>query len=123
MTIALSPMVERLAAAVVTHADRLLALRLPEMQHNRAALAAWMAAQEGRVEGSLAAGGVTCFPRLAVPNVRKFCERLLDSYELLLVPGDCFGHPDRVRLGFGGAGAALSEGLASLAHALTEEAL
>ncbi len=120
MTLALSPVVERLATAMIVHADRLLAPRLAQARGNRAVFADWMAAQHG-IDGPLAAGGVTCFPRLSVPDVRAFCERLLQKYDVLLVPGDCFGHPERARLGFGGSGGDFAEGLARLGRALTEE--
>jgi hypothetical protein len=39
---------------------------------------------------------------------------------VLLVPGVCFGHPDRVRLGFGGPTQDLQDGLAAVARAVGE---
>ena len=46
-------------------------------------------------------GGMTAFIRLAHgANARVLCEAALDR-GLLLTPGDCFGVPDHVRLGFG----------------------
>jgi aspartate/methionine/tyrosine aminotransferase len=46
-------------------------------------------------------GGMTGFPRLASgDDTRPFCEHAV-RHGILLVPGDCFGVPDRFRLGFG----------------------
>ncbi|WP_433413081.1 capreomycidine synthase [Microtetraspora malaysiensis] len=120
-TLALSPMVERLATAMITQADRLLAPRLAQARRNRGALARWIVAQGGSVDGPLAAGGVTTFLRLAVPDVPALCERLLRQHDVLVVPGDCFGHPDRVRLGFGGPSDDFAEGLSRFSRVLGEE--
>ena len=121
MTLALSPMIERLATAMVTHADRLLAPRLVQAGRNREELSDWIAAADGRVHGPIAAGGVTSFLRLAVPDVTALCERLLRECDVLLVPGECFGYPDRVRLGFGGDREDFAEGLSRLDRALGKE--
>ncbi|WTW91942.1 capreomycidine synthase [Streptomycetaceae bacterium NBC_01309] len=120
MTLALSPLVERLATAVLGQADTLLAPRLAQARRNREILTDWIADQERRIASEPAAGGVTIFPRVMVPDVREFCEHLLSDEDLLLVPGDCFGHPDRVRLGFGGPTDDLLEGLDRLARALAK---
>ncbi|MEU2388986.1 capreomycidine synthase [Streptomyces sp. NPDC012461] len=121
MTLALSPMVERLATAVITDADRLLTERLTQARHNRATLADWIRTWDGQIDGLPAAGGVTTFPTLPVPDVTAFCQRLLDQEDVLLVPGECFGHPDHVRLGFGGPGDDFTEGLSRLDRALRTE--
>jgi aspartate/methionine/tyrosine aminotransferase len=45
--------------------------------------------------------GVLAFPWFADGrNSRPFCEHLT-SKGVLVVPGDCFGTPDHVRIGFG----------------------
>ena len=45
-------------------------------------------------------GGMTAFVRVRGGNGREFCEGAF-GHGLLLTPGDCFGVPDHVRLGFG----------------------
>jgi aspartate/methionine/tyrosine aminotransferase len=46
-------------------------------------------------------GGMTGFPRLiSGDNTRPFCESAAQR-GVLVVPGDCFGMPDHLRLGFG----------------------
>lgn len=118
LTLHLSPLVERLAAGAIAHADDLLALRLPQVRANLATVAAWCEAQEG-VDWAPPRGGVCVFPRLNdIADVDAFCERLGTELGVLLVPGSCFGHPAHVRLGFGGASERLAEGLARLSRAL-----
>lgn len=121
VTLHLSPLVEMIAERAIDRADRLLAERVGLARRNRDVLAAWVAEQDGLVEWSPPMGGVTAFPRLdphAVPDVEAFCHRLAREQRVLLVPGNCFGHPQHVRLGFGRSTAALEEGLSRLSHLL-----
>ena len=60
----------------------------------------------------------TSFP--AWPDVRRACETLLAEHGVLVVPGDCFGHPDRMRIGYGGPTGELAEGLARERLAVVE---
>lgn len=100
---ALSPLVEAIAVHAVRGSGRLLAGRLGQARTNRAVLDGWMAAQGDLIDGVLPVGGVSAFPRLSrVSDVDDFCQRLMDEYRVLLVPGSCFSMPDHVRLGFGG---------------------
>lgn len=46
-------------------------------------------------------GGFVLFPRLQIRDTRKLCERLAVQYSINVLPGSCFGYPDRVRLHFG----------------------
>ncbi|MFC6835063.1 aminotransferase class I/II-fold pyridoxal phosphate-dependent enzyme [Halomarina ordinaria] len=45
---------------------------------------------------------------------QAFCERVVEEESVVLAPGDAFGQPDYVRLGFGLPTAELEEGLARL---------
>ncbi|HEX7240647.1 MAG TPA: aminotransferase class I/II-fold pyridoxal phosphate-dependent enzyme, partial [Longimicrobiaceae bacterium] len=123
----LSPLVEMIAERAVDRADLLLAERLPLARANRAVLAEWMEEHADFVEWVPPAGGVTAFPRFtSVPDVEAFCHRLAREHRVLLVPGNCFGSPGHVRLGFGRSTEALREGLARLSlllHAAAVPAL
>jgi capreomycidine synthase len=102
LTLAISPLVELVATQVVRHADALLADRLRPAARNRRTLRDWAATMPDLVELPPPTAGVTAFPRLLVGDVDAFCTSLFDAEGVLLVPGSCFGHPDRVRLGYGG---------------------
>ncbi len=124
VTLHLSPLVEMIAERAVDRADLLLAERLPLARANRAVLAEWMEEHADFVEWVPPAGGVTAFPRLtSVPDVEAFCHRLAREHRVLLVPGNCFGSPGHVRLGFGRSTEALREGLARLSLLLHSAAV
>jgi aspartate/methionine/tyrosine aminotransferase len=124
VTLHLSPLVEMIAERAVLHADRLLAERTGLARRNRGVLAAWVEEHGDLVAWAPPRGGVTAFPRLhAVPDVEAFCHRLAREERVLLVPGNCFGHAQHVRLGFGRATEALEEGLARLSRQLREAAV
>ena len=119
VTLHLSPLVEMIAERAVDRADRLLAERLGLARLNREVLAGWVEEHAELVSWVPPRGGVTAFPRLErVPDVEAFCHRLAREQRVLLVPGNCFGHPRHVRLGFGRSTETLEGGLSRLSHLL-----
>ena len=119
ITLALSPLVEMIAAHVVEHGDLILERRLTQARLNLTIVALWMDRHAGFLDWTAPRGGVTVFPRLhTISDVDAFCHRLLREHSVLLVPGSCFGRPQHVRLGFGGSTASLQQGLARLSTAL-----
>jgi capreomycidine synthase len=122
VTLNLSPLVELVATAAVRGADKLLELRLAQAAANRELLTEWAASLGPAVELAEPKGGVCAFPRLpGVPDVERLCRGLAERDGVLLVPGNCFGHPQHVRLGFGRATADVRQGLERLGEALLSE--
>ncbi|MFE6975854.1 capreomycidine synthase [Streptomyces sp. NPDC057682] len=116
-----SPVNEFLAARVMRHADTVLAPRLRTVRRNRELLMTWAREHPRLVDCPPPAGGVTAFPAIrTVTDTRALCEHLAAERGVLAVPGDCFGHPDRVRIGFGGPTGELTTGLDALTAALTD---
>jgi capreomycidine synthase len=118
-TIAVSPLNALIAGHVLRNADTVLGARRAELEANRMLVAQWLREQCALVAGAVGAGGVTIFPGLvgrgsAVP----LAAALLDRHGVLVVPGDCFGHEDRFRLGFGCSTPTLSHGLGALTDVL-----
>jgi capreomycidine synthase len=121
LTICLSPLTEHLAARALDGADRILAERRAQAARNLGRLSAWIEDNANLVSWAPPSGGVTAFPAFTgVSDTEGLCRDLGRRYDVLLVPGSGFGHPDRVRLGFGGAEDAFGEGLARLHKALVE---
>ncbi|HEY0604369.1 MAG TPA: capreomycidine synthase [Herpetosiphonaceae bacterium] len=119
MTLHLSPMVELIAQRAIEHADRLLKPHLDQARTNLALLEEWVAQHPAEVEYVRPKGGVSAFLRLpAVADTEAFCDDLASTQRVLLVPGNCFNHPEFVRIGFGGPTAELREGLARISEAL-----
>jgi aspartate/methionine/tyrosine aminotransferase len=65
-------------------------------------------------------GGTVVFPRWLRGDAGPLCDRLLDRYQTAVVPGRFFGAADHFRLGIGGDGEDLRQGLERLGAALDE---
>ncbi len=70
-----------------------------------AATQRYLRARLREVEGVLtvpkADGGFVLFPRLSIPDTKPLCERLAEDFSINVLPGSCFGFPDRIRVHFG----------------------
>jgi aspartate/methionine/tyrosine aminotransferase len=123
LTICLSPLSEFLAERAVVHADRILAVRRAQAQRNLLTLSAWARSNPDLVSFAEPVGGVTAFPAFpGIDDTEDLCRELGRDHDVLLVPGGGFGHPGRVRLGFGGAEDAFATGLHRLRGVLAQRA-
>ncbi|HYH78361.1 MAG TPA: capreomycidine synthase [Longimicrobium sp.] len=119
LTLHLSPMVELVARRVIEEADRIVGMRMELARRNRAIVAAWMDEHAEWVRWAPPPGGVCAFPRLlGIPDTEAFCRTLAEAHGVLLVPGECFGAPGHVRLGFGRDTAVVRDGLDRLSAGL-----
>ncbi|MGH8186531.1 MAG: pyridoxal phosphate-dependent aminotransferase, partial [Steroidobacteraceae bacterium] len=74
---------------------------------------------EGLLEGELPAHGCMCFPRLTrVADTRHFAAWLWDRSRVGIAPGEFFGAPGHVRIGFGQTHDSLRAGLERFAEGL-----
>ena len=116
-TLALSPLVEHVAARAIENGDLLLQPRLAQARHNLELLLSWANRHSEFVSVVRPQGGVCVFMRLHnVDDVENFCRQLADEYSVLLVPGTSFGNPNHVRLGFGCSTTELTEALSRLSE-------
>jgi capreomycidine synthase len=123
LAICVSPLVQRLATGALRAADRLVTTRLATACRNRELLSAWAGAWPELVDYRAPDGGVTAFPRLCpLASTDQFCQELHETSGVLLIPGSCFGHPDRVRLGFAAPTGAFQQGLELLTRHLSATA-
>lgn len=124
MTLHLSPLIELIAAKVVENIDAVTALPLKQAVQNLEIVTDWMRERPRLVESAAPGGGVTMFPRLAgYDDTYGLCAHLAEERKVLLVPGQAFGHPDRVRLGFGGSSDSLAAGLGVLGEILESRSI
>ncbi|MEZ0070330.1 capreomycidine synthase [Streptacidiphilus sp. MAP12-20] len=121
VTISTSPLNELLATRVMENVDTVVGPLREQARFNRLLLSTWAADHPDLISLPLPHGGVSAFPALprGVDTI-SLCDKLLDEHGVLLVPGLCFGHPDRVRLGFGGGTDELQAGLEAVAIAASE---
>jgi aspartate/methionine/tyrosine aminotransferase len=104
-------------AAFDDHWRGILSETRPVVEKHAAAMAA-----DGLIKGALPAAGCMYFPRLVGrDDTHAFARDLWRDRRLLVAPGEFFGRPGHIRLGFGAADASLDEGLSLLHEALLEE--
>jgi aspartate/methionine/tyrosine aminotransferase len=95
---------EKLAAFAVRHRAAIYERAQRVSSANLALLDGFFGDSEGILRWVRPAGGMTAFPWLAEgSDARPLCQRLLDA-GLLVAPGDCFGMPSHLRLGFAASG-------------------
>jgi aspartate/methionine/tyrosine aminotransferase len=99
-TISSSPLLERLATQALQHSNAILTRLRSVAQNNIAMLDRLVSESGGRLDWVRPEGGTTAFPWLVDGrDSRPFCQSLA-AQGILLAPGDCFGHPAHMRLGF-----------------------
>ncbi len=75
--------------------------------------------EKGKLIGKIPNVGCMFFPQVAnVSDTRPFTQRLASQHQVFVVPGDFFGSPECVRIGFGRNSEELQIGLEKLAVAM-----
>ncbi len=119
-TISNSPLTEAIAAHALTHRDALLGRFRDIATANLGALATFMNEVDGVLSWVKPEGGSMAFPWFRDGrNSRSFCERAAEA-GVLIAPGDCFGAPDHLRIGFGAQAEGFSDALTILRRTLRE---
>ena len=99
-TISGSPQLELLATHALRHRAQILARLQTATTKNLDLLAALIAGADGVLSWSRPRGGTTSFPWFTDgADSRPFCAALAGA-GVLIAPGDCFGHPSHMRVGF-----------------------
>jgi capreomycidine synthase len=115
-----APIIEFIAEKMLSQLDLFAQEKLLQATRNREFVNSWSKSLDLNVNWRQPDGGVCgALELLAHQDDTKFCKKALADYGVLLVPGTCFGMPGFVRLGFGGNGANLKEGLNRLGQLLT----
>ncbi|MFJ1764722.1 capreomycidine synthase [Amycolatopsis sp. NPDC088138] len=102
VSISTSPLAELLATAVLRDPEALLRPRLRQAAANREVLLGWAVDNADLVALPEPLGGVAAFPAVLGGLDSDALCHALERRGALAVPGSCFGHPDRMRIGFGG---------------------
>jgi len=100
-TISNGPITESLAELAIHHRDAIYARAQAVSRANLQMIEAAWAAPDEAVQWVRPRGGFTIFPWFPdITDTRPLCERL-GGRGILVVPGDCFGMPSHIRVGFG----------------------
>ena len=119
ITVNLSPLIEHIAQPIVENLDQFVSIRFQQAKINLAIVTEWIEQHKEIVEWVRPQGGVTAFIKItSISDIELFCHRFAHDYGVFLLPGTCFGYPEYIRLGFGGATTALKEGLSRLSKFL-----
>ena len=99
-TISGSPLLERLATCALTSSAAILDRLQRVATANLDRLGRAIENSGGLLQWTRPHGGTTCFPWFTDRrDSRPFCIRLAEA-GVLVAPGDCFGHPEYMRIGF-----------------------
>lgn len=117
----ISKLAHAMAALVLEDALRFDGWRDNVMRGSRPIMEAyhahWLA--EGLVSGELPEHGCIAFPKLTgIRHSEHFSEWLADRCGVVVAPGEYFGAPGHIRIGFAGAPADISYGLQALTDGL-----
>lgn len=115
---------DRLAAWAVAGYRAIVAHNTARCRAVLAVLDAFVSASNGAVSYVKPQGGTTTFLRIhGVPkdNTTDFCKDFIDKHKTLIVPGETFGKPGYIRLGFGNDLEDVKEGLARLKAYLVDK--
>lgn len=114
---------EHLGVIALEHRDAIYGKARLVARKNLAMLDQLMREQKELFDWVPPRGGMTAFPRLRNGgNSRELCCSLA-SRGVLVAPGDCFGAPSHVRIGFGTSGERFPAALERLAEVLRSEML
>ena len=109
---------DQFATYALQHRETILARNRALIQANYAYYQNWLQ-QEPLLSLQQPALVSTSFPRLAINEpTQAFCLKLLKATGVLLVPGEAFGQPGYVRLGYCAPQATLQAGLTRLSYFL-----
>jgi aspartate/methionine/tyrosine aminotransferase len=103
-TITSNALGEQLGVLALQHSERIYARARQVASRNLALLDRVFEQHAGVLQWVRPRGGMTAFPWLASgEDARGFCRRVAE-HGVLMVPGDCFGEPSHLRLGFAASG-------------------
>lgn len=116
-----SRLTEALASLALDHIDEFEARWRAVLADNRPLLHEHLGplVDAGLLRGAVAPAGNVCFPEVVgVGDTVGLARQLATDEGVQVVPGEFFGAPGHIRIGFGGEAAALAEGLRRLVRAL-----
>jgi hypothetical protein len=108
---------EQISARLLSRLDGMRRRAAPSLEENRGRMRRFLE-QEERMSWVEPRGGVVCFPRLKTGDGRRLERVLRESFDTAIVPGEFFGEPSHVRVGYGVPGNVLERGLENIRLAL-----
>lgn len=117
-TISSSPLLESLTRLALDNRETIFATLRAVAERNIALLTDFMERTSNMLSWVPPQGGTVCFPWFADGrDARRFCEAAA-ARGVLIAPGDCFGAPSHIRVGFGAQADGYDRALAVLSELL-----
>jgi aspartate/methionine/tyrosine aminotransferase len=110
-TISKSMLDEALATLAMPHLDKILERNNRIIRENHQLLDSWINNEPNVSWIAPTAGSVGFFKHHLETSAEKICLDLIKEKSTFLVPGDCFEHPDHIRIGYGNKKSTIREGL------------
>ncbi len=120
-TISKSMLDEELAALAMPHLDRIYKRNNAIIRENHKILDDWIRKEPDISWVPPTAGSVGFMKHHLDQRAEEICLGLINEKSTFLVPGDCFEHPDHIRIGYGNKKETIREGLSRFSDYLQEK--
>jgi aspartate/methionine/tyrosine aminotransferase len=110
---------EALAAEAMPHIDRILERNNKIVRENWKLLNTWLSKEPLLEWVKPSAGSVAFMKQHTGFSSKKLCLELIRKRSTFLVPGECFEHPDHIRIGYGNNKELLESGLEQVSDFLS----
>ena len=117
-TISKSMLDEELAALAMPHLDRIFKRNNAIIRENHKILDDWIRREQDISWVPPTAGSVGFMKHHLDKTAEEICLGLIKEKSTFLVPGDCFEHPDHIRIGYGNNKETIKEGLSRFSEYL-----
>lgn len=117
-TISKSMLVEELATLAMPHLDRIFSRNNEIIRENHKILDNWIRKEPHISWIPPTAGSVGFMKHHLDETAEEICLGLIKEKNTFLVPGNCFGHPDHIRIGYGNKKGIIKEGLSRFSEYL-----
>ena len=117
-TISKSMIDEALATLAIPHLDKILTRNNRIIRENHTILENWIKKESNFSWVAPTAGSVGFMRHHLDVSAEKLCLGLIKKKSTFLVPGDCFNHPNHVRIGYGNNKDTIKEGLRRISEYL-----
>lgn len=119
-TISKSMLTEELAALAMPHIDRILERNNKIARENWKMLDDWIGKEPLLDWVKPKAGSVAFMKQHTDHTSEELCLRMINERSTFLVPGECFEHPDHIRIGYGNNRKLLEDGLEQVSEFLSQ---
>jgi aspartate/methionine/tyrosine aminotransferase len=119
-TISKSMLDEELAALAMPHLDRIFERNNEIVRDNHKLLDDWIRKEPNISWVPPTAGSVGFMKHHLPKTAEEICLDLINEKSTFLVPGDCFEHPDHIRIGYGNNKEIIKKGLGRVSDYLSQ---